>query len=73
MEGVLNMPNVIFKDIGINLLESQTVQEYWKNSLVTKKSLKESKNSELSKIMWIKKNKNIYIPLQLIFKKRRCL
>ena len=73
MEGVMNMPEVIIKGIGINPFESQTEHERMRNSFALKKSPKKSKNSELTKIMGIKNNNNLYIPLQIIFQKRRCL
>lgn len=68
------MPEVIIKSIGINCpFEEQTEHEQMRNLLPMKKSPKKLKNSELNNIMTIKKNNNLYIPLQIIFPKRRCL
>jgi len=61
-----------FKYEGIDRSVAQK-QRLMKNLLGIKNSPEKLKNSESNKNSGIKNNKNLYILLQIIFPKRRCL
>jgi hypothetical protein len=62
-----------FKIKGIDRFSDSQMHKIMKNLLILKNQPEKLKNFNSNKNSGIKKNKNFYILLQIIFPKRRCL